>query len=186
MTYFDEIHCDLDGVLANWVQGIIDHYGLNITHEEVTAWGCLPDLYLETFKGLNINDFWTGIDGIWEDLELYDNAPRILDALKPYPHMFNTSPSWTGAGGKQRWIRKNLPGVIEEGNYVLCPKKHRIARPGALLIDDSPSNVELWIRKGGIGLLYPQPWNDFGADAQETFIICLPKWLEDNYHPQTP
>jgi hypothetical protein len=37
--------------------------------------------------------------------------------------------------------------------------KASVAGPGKILIDDKNENIDEWEAAGGIGILYPRPWN---------------------------
>ena len=43
--------------------------------------------------------------------------------------------------------------------YALTPQKHLLAGPNRILIDDNDRNIEAFRAAGGIGILFPQPWN---------------------------
>jgi len=74
--------------------------------------------------------------------------------------------------GKLEWIHCHMPSWMHR-QYAITPEKHRFGHPGALLIDDSPSNVDAFVARGGRGLLVPRPWNAvWGRDPR--------KYLQEN------
>jgi hypothetical protein len=66
--------------------------------------------------------------------------------------------------GKLEWIHRNMPSWMWR-QYAITPRKHLLARPDALLIDDNQENIGNFIAHGGHGVLVPRPWNDlYGRD----------------------
>jgi len=62
---------------------------------------------------------------------------------------------------KYQWIENHLPKWMQR-QYNITPRKHRLSRPGVLLIDDSDHNVEKFRNPGwpgGDAILVPRPWN---------------------------
>jgi len=47
---------------------------------------------------------------------------------------------------------------------VLTRDKSLLARPRAVLVDDSDANVDAFRAAGGAGIVFPQPWNRAVAD----------------------
>lgn len=166
MDNIPRVFLDLDGVIIDFVQGAIDWYVLDCKFEDVDHWG-----YLECASGLTEKEFWEGMtDKFWLGLKMLRHAYPLLALLKPYDPCILTSPSLTSAGVRQKWIRDNMPDYFDAKRYLIGPAKADVAREGAVLIDDSEINISAWRSAGGVGFLYPQPWNkfkgqDFGLTA---------------------
>ena len=62
------------------------------------------------------------------------------------------------AVGKLEWIYKHFPTWMHR-QFFIGPQKWLLARPDALLIDDSDANVKAFRGHGGQALLVPRPWN---------------------------
>jgi 5'(3')-deoxyribonucleotidase len=60
--------------------------------------------------------------------------------------------------GKLDWIHRVMPPWMHR-QYAITPRKHLLARPDALLIDDVEANIERFEAGGGRGVLVPRPWN---------------------------
>jgi 5'(3')-deoxyribonucleotidase len=153
---------DLDGVIANFVAGSIEACELPITEDEVKQWN-----YYEPF--MTRYEFWRRIHEhkyFWEDLPVYPGSHELVDRLESCGDViFCTDPSGDddAATGKIEWLKRNGFVKPDGNNYVLTHHKHLLAKPGVVLIDDYPANVEKFIEHGGEALLFDRPWNK-GSD----------------------
>jgi len=172
MQYF----LDLDGVIVDFVGGIIKYYKLKCTEFDICAWDSLYDWYPGT-----VAEFWAGIpESFWENLAFTPEGPAIIDLLarEGIKATILTAPPWTGATGKQKWIRKNLPEYFDHGRYLIGPSKTCVARPGAVLIDDAEHNIDDWVKAGGLGILVPRPWNRNRHKDTLTWVRCGIRHME--------
>jgi len=154
-----KIFLDVDGVLADFSGAVINLLGLGITNDDITHW----DFLLE-YAGMSSDRFWSHFDdNFWANLvKKTPECDEIVKLLEEYRPCLLTSPAFIGAGGKQEWIRKNLPSFFYDGRYLIGPAKEYLAHKNAILIDDSDSNIGNWEEGGGIGILVPKPWNVAG------------------------
>jgi len=61
--------------------------------------------------------------------------------------------------GKYQWLETHCPDWIKR-QYAITPRKHWLAQPGVLLIDDCDDNCNLFMAHGGgEAILVPRPWN---------------------------
>ena len=148
----------MDGVLANFVGGIIKSHNLGITHDECDCW----DFHRK--HGLTDEQFWSPTnDGKWwTELEEYPWSKRLVLELRRLGEViFCTSPSLDATCPSQKvaWLRST--GLMHENknDYQIGGRKELNAGSGAILIDDSDSNVEKYRYCGGEAILFPQPWN---------------------------
>jgi 5'(3')-deoxyribonucleotidase len=160
------IYLDMDGVLVDFVghvfrlfdAGVEEPHGLvkgwdgievalsEVLGREVTGsemWGTIAEAGLE---------FWSTIPWCPWGKELLGMCSKMSDVV------IMTTPTRDpmSSAGKQRWIEDNLDDPY---GYAFSPRKHLMAHPGALLIDDADRNVERFARAGGMAYLFPQPWN---------------------------
>lgn len=156
------IYIDMDGVLADFITGVAT---LADMPEHGTFGDEPPTGYKleETFRP----GVWDEIDNAgeewWEKLSPYswfecwrndirDNSEVVLlTAPSLSPH------AWSG---KVRWIQRHFGRHFR--NLVLCPAKHKrllCHGPTDVLIDDSNVNISQWCSAGGLGVLWPMPWN---------------------------
>lgn len=165
------IFIDLDGVLVDLVKGVREHFQMG------PDW--TPDKFRFEYERefhMTEAEFWWQLDfEFWENLGFTDDALNILEALQPgnlmprttispevrdfFRPIILTSPTRDNAGAKQAWIKKNMPDYFADGRYVITSSKSYLAGPNRILIDDYEQNIEKWEDAGGIGILYPRPWN---------------------------
>ena len=154
------IYCDLDGVIANFVDGAIEAADLPITHDEVNQW--------DFFKPyMSSEDFWGRIHAqacFWEDLPVYPWAHELVEALRSFGDVvYCTDPTLDdeSATGKIKWLKRH--GFVRPGerNYILAAEKWRLSQSGVILLDDSPANCRQFYEGGnGLSIQFPQRWND--------------------------
>lgn len=151
-----KIFLDLDGVIVDWDRGVIEWFGLNATHDDITHWGSMYEL-----SGMTEHDFWEDLATplFWENLMFTPIAFDLLKLLTIWKPCLLTSPAMKTAGWRQNWIQKNLPSYFHSKRYLIGPGKQYCASPDAILIDDYEENIKLFESWGGRGLLFPQPWN---------------------------
>lgn len=157
MIYINRIFLDLDGVVRDWCSGIFKLFDcepiLVDTWDRITKYVCKE-------CGISTTYFWEiQTYGFWESLKPYTYINRVLSLFPVEKVCILTSPTLTGAGGSQAWIRKNLPHLFNNKQYLIGPAKHFCANPNSLLIDDSDTNVNIFREAGGHAILFPQSWN---------------------------
>ncbi len=149
---------DVDGVLCDFVGGLIKSHGWPITHNEYTSWN-----HHRTF-GVTDAEMWepTNSGKWWLELEPYPWALRLVCQLQKLGEViFCTSPSLdaTCPSQKVQWLRNHGLMHSRKNDYQIGPRKELNAKSGAILIDDSDSNVTKFREHGGKAILFPQPWN---------------------------
>ena len=69
------ILCDMDGVIVNFIQGMIDSHGLTISHDQYETWDYHREL------GINDEEFWAPtLTTTWWSCLLY-TSPSPRDGL---------------------------------------------------------------------------------------------------------
>ena len=153
------IYCDLDGVIANFVEGAIEVADLPLTHDQVTQWDFFK-LYMSS------EEFWARVHAqscFWEDLPVYPWAHELVEALRAFGEVvFCSDPTLDdeSATGKIRWLKRH--GFVKPGgkNYILAAEKWRLSTSKAYLLDDSLANCYRFVLGGyGESILFPQRWN---------------------------
>jgi hypothetical protein len=172
------IFLDMDGVIANFVDGAIEAAGLPITHDCVRTWDFFTPF-------MSVDEFWGHIHGtyeFWEGLEPYDWAHTLVDMCcdaGEVVFLSDSSHDECAPTGKVKWLKRHgfLNGTAS--NYLLGHQKNLVATQSNILIDDSIWNCSAW-RKF---VLFPQPWNtedkqclttrlDF-VEQQLRYLSCL-------------
>lgn len=172
------IYLDLDGVIVNFAKGIADHFGIPYAPEKSTTWGSVYEI---TGTENNHNYFWDSLKNaeFWENLEKYSYADELIEELKSMDFLPDvdicllTSPAAGCAGYRQNWIQKNLPEFFKSGRYLIGPGKECCARRGAILIDDYPVNIKNFSKAGGMGIIFPQPWNGMKGLSENRKVLHI-------------
>lgn len=163
---------DMDGVLADFSSGVFKLLGK--PKPETFPWEHVPDYAW----GMMGRPFWRDLPPIADGFRLYREArSRNLDVF------FVTAPPRTHRAeaivGKLEWMKHWFPEVHED-EIVFTPKKHRLARPDTLLIDDRDENVDSWVAAGGPVIHFPACYNK----AKDTCPTTLS--LETYHAPTVP
>lgn len=144
---------DVDGVCADWVGALLDAVDSDLSHQQVTCWDVFslltPEQAAYAKEILKTGDFWAelptiagSIRGVWW---LQRNGFDVV---------FATSP-WLGCETwghvRHQWIKKLFGFEFP----VLVVHRKELVR-AEFLIDDKPSNIELFPEQG---ILFDQPYN---------------------------
>lgn len=180
---FDIIYIDMDGVLADFVGGVLSMYPGH-KYEEITQPDMAAILQVSPEKFWEKIDMWGG--AFWENLALLPNAKRIVEECQGLAShiVFLTSPSLdvNSRHGKIRWVEKHF------GRVDVCFSshgKHHYARGvRTLLVDDFDKNVDSFREAGGAALLCPRPWNSqrrCGLPYSDSHLTNLVHLCEDTH-----
>lgn len=174
---------DVDGVICNFIDGLIKSHGWGLVHDDFASWSHHNTL------GVSDAEMWsvTNEDGWWLGLDEYPWAHRLVDGLRERGDViFCTSPSldYKCPSQKVRWLREH--GFMDErkNDYQIGPRKDLNAKSGAMLIDDSDSNTEKYAESGGFAILFPQPWNEARVNIEDRveyilrYVDMLIAWSE--------
>ena len=163
------VFCDVDGVLADFRQGIQRAYKLP------------NDAAVKKF--LDSPNAWSEIaaktPNIFAQLPVMSNAQQLITGLIRYRDrgyiklaMLTALPDeWyadsymreLGRNDKKNWVHKNFPQISADNVIVVrredkvqfAIKQKRMGHPAPVLIDDYDLNISEWHKKGdGIGILY--------------------------------
>ena len=154
----------MDGVLTDFHAGAMDvfnrYFQKNYTQEE----------YARDYHDWDIAHYYKISDGLfWKLIEL---QPHFWFNLKPIPwhkELYKglsllgrvtilTSPSLDPNCAKEKleWLKYHLD--IPSSAVIMGSRKEIMAGNG-FLIDDSPTNVELFKQRGGQAVCIPSTWN---------------------------
>ncbi len=158
------IFCDLDGVLADFEQGVINKFNKKPNQlKPGLMWGVInkSNTFFETLpwmpKGREL----------WEQIKQYD--PIILSGT-PF--------SKSSEEQKRKWCARELGPDI---HVITCPtyRKTNYCITNSLLIDDRLSNYVNWKEKGGKCILYTEENTDKIIEKIHKFMetdpgLCSP------------
>lgn len=164
------ILCDMDGVVANFVDPVIARYNRdyndNITADDITGWdmhkACKPEC------GTKLYEYFCE-KGLFAELPVIADSQRAFTYLLKQGHeiYFVTKPvarsQWCILE-KMQWVDRHFPMVGRE-NMVFTSMKHLVR--GDVLIDDHEKNLYTF---PGHKILVDSPWNRHTNDAEHGFI----------------
>ncbi len=138
------IYSDMDGVLVDFDKRF-----------KRFSKGIPPTEYEQKFGK---DKFWELVDGIgvrfWVGMDWMSDGKQLWNYIKEYNPILLSSPSRSNYSriGKRIWRKRNLPST----KLVLAraANKQNYADPNSILIDDRESNIDQWIKAGGIGILH--------------------------------
>ena len=138
------IYSDMDGVLVDFDERF-----------KRFSDGIPPTEYEQKFGK---DKFWELVDGVgvrfWVGMDWMSDGKQLWDYIKSYNPTLLSSPSRADHSrmGKRIWRQRNLPST----KLILAQARHKqnYAAPDSILIDDRESNVDQWIKAGGIGILH--------------------------------
>jgi 5'(3')-deoxyribonucleotidase len=144
------IFLDMDGVVADF-----DSYVSNLLGRKI-GWDSTQDLTDEEWERL------ASVDRLYYQFPLMPDATKLVAYVKSLSTRFHvgfltavprrsTIPS--AKDDKQAWVDKYFPGMkMDIGPY--SHHKQKWCKPGDILIDDRPSNIEQWTAVGGIAIYH--------------------------------
>lgn len=138
------LFCDLDGVLADFVQGVKNKFNKNIDEINPSLmWGVINKS--KTFFE-NLPWMPKGRE-LWEGIKEYN--PIILTGVPPG--------STTAVDQKIKWCQRELGSDIK---VITCLTKDKpnYCLPKSILIDDRRDNLKAWNDNGGKFILYDEEY----------------------------
>ena len=144
------IYIDMDGVVADF-----DSYVSALLGRPI-GWGATQDLTDVEWERL------ASVDRLYFQMPLMPDATKLIAYIKSLSTRFHvqfltavprrsTIPS--AKDDKQAWVNKYFPGMrMDIGPY--SHHKQKWCKPGDILIDDRPSNIEQWTAVGGIAIYH--------------------------------
>jgi 5'(3')-deoxyribonucleotidase len=161
------VFCDMDGVLADFHAGALRLCGKPpLTTAVCRQMGKFQLPYsMEEVTGRR--DIWEFIrdagSAFWADLEPTPWAYDLMALLRSVDRKLTilTSPGSTAASyacvGKIAWLKQHFD--IDPRHVIFASRKHLLAAPGRILVDDMQEHCDEWTTAGGHAVLIPQPWN---------------------------
>ena len=148
--YKRSVFVDMDGVLADFNGGFQELTGMTnnqVTDEEL--WNrIIAHGKAKFFAELN---WMSGGKDLWKYVTENFLQTKILSALGKSDITDKQTTQ-----GKMMWLRKNIPS-LPSNDIIFVSNKHqkkKYCKPGDIIIDDTPSTIEEWMKKGGVGILH--------------------------------
>jgi 5'(3')-deoxyribonucleotidase len=159
------IYLDMDGVCTDFASAGIIANGRNPS-EVFRLWhkSFRGEYHAYKVMGIDMESFWEAVtaegEAFWVNLQEYAWYSELLGSLQNFGEvLFLTSGSYAprSLSGKLQWLQIRF-GKDFRG-YVMTARKHLLAKPGTILIDDYEANVLAFQKHGGKAVLFPQVWN---------------------------
>jgi len=159
------VFCDVDGVLANFYEGLYRKMGVprsqvnNFLHNK-NGWSTIAKKVPHLFATLSLlpdaKGLMTGL------IQLRDKKHIKLSILTAIPNEWHSNPIMRkiSTDDKIRWVRKFFPTIPAKNILVVrrdqkqlyAKAQRRIGRPNPVLIDDFIKNIREWEMAGGLGI----------------------------------
>jgi 5'(3')-deoxyribonucleotidase len=161
------IFIDLDEVLADFIGAACRVHGINrgLMDSCRTQWSIIPAIR----RDMTIDQFWDPISQLgkqfWIDLEPLPWISELMNLIGKYKcswHVLSAPSSHCEESydGKRKWLQNHFGKNFDR--FLLTPHKHLVSKPGTLLIDDRPDNVQRFYYNelgtcmtGGQGIIFP-------------------------------
>ena len=163
---------DMDGVLVDFTGGIFAAHGIEDPYQQgatgydianvVHEWGQIPkDKF---WLPCDDHEFWANLPWTLDGKHLLEQCEKAADEV--YLVTSPTLACWAYSG-KAAWVQRHLPNYSRRVLIGGHECRHLLARPGAVLVDDSEKNVQEFRGSGGTAVLVPRPWNSArGSDVE--------------------
>jgi hypothetical protein len=159
------LYIDLDGVLADFVQGAADRgFDAGLFNRPTAQ---LSDVgkkeQIAFYEAIAFSDFYAELPLMPDALELWravlPHDPLILTGLPTFRHRDDARAAFEHAAeGKRAWCARIL-GLSKE--QVICTRSRdkkdyvgNLGRTHSVLIDDRKRNIREWREAGGIGVVH--------------------------------
>lgn len=173
-----DVYLDMDGVLCNWTKAVA------VANNAIYPQGRILKPYEldNQLKRYQIDAAMMNPD-FWLNLEKFSWADDLVKLVN------DTCPTWrfltrgnTGAnsyGGKSEWIDRYYKQHRER--LVVCRgSKNFACKPGDILIDDHPANIQSWNLAGGHGYIWWERADDF-IDGIHEELQNVERFLQTYY-----
>jgi 5'(3')-deoxyribonucleotidase len=145
------IFLDMDGVVADF-----DTFASNLLGRKIGWHESKFDITKNEWAMLS------SVDRLYYNLPLMPDATKLVAYVKSLSTRFNVQfltavPRRTtmpeARADKQAWVDKYFPGMrMDIGPF--SHDKQKWCKPGDILVDDRPSNIEEWKAAGGIAIYH--------------------------------
>jgi hypothetical protein len=153
---YNALYVDYDGVLVNWMGGVIDSLGKEYAEDSYNG-----DKLLQQERGdklAALGSEW------WANLKPMDDYEHLWSYLVKFdPHILTAYPSWhdvcaeNSKIGKPLWNDKYTKVATHKFHVVKRDNKQLYAKTGHfknVLIDDYKKNIKQWEAAGGVGIYH--------------------------------
>ena len=173
---------DMDGVLSDFQSHICEMFGHR--WEDISERWPPGTYHTHDVLGVSEEEMWSRTLGVdyWESMPKTDECDLVLTLAATVFGQENvailTSPSRDPlcAAGKILWFHKHHPEWTR--SLMIGSRKHLIANPNCVLIDDWDVNVQTWRTRGGMAILVPRLWNAEHANRHAASDVIREAFIE--------
>ncbi len=144
-------YCDLDGVMADFEQGIVNLTGKTVYElGRDPMWKALDDYLEQDGQFFAELPLMPGAMDMWNTIIEMGYTPTVLTACgKYFPEKVKAQ--------KFQWAKQHLGEQVQFIAADRSVTKKIYATPTSILIDDRPRSIDPWREAGGIGILHTCP-----------------------------
>lgn len=163
---------DCDGVLANYVEPVLDlvyeRTGRGYTAADVTSFDFAKALKLAPDEARDVKAAVSDREGWWSRLPVLPGAQEGVAKLRQVAHVYIVTSPWnscrTWLWEREAWLKKhfNLP----HSNVIAGSAKHLVF--GDIFVDDKTEACERWDYENGAY------WRDKAGEPRESFAV---QWI---------
>lgn len=171
-------HVSLDKVLSYWVPGewsIVEPIGKAL-QEKV-------EKRKQFYVPMTDERFWQKLRGdeyFWSQMKQRSWCDDTVELVKSLTSdwLIVSSPSrcHSSYSGKVKWLYRKFGETFTQ--FHLGTRKHIMAQPGVVLIDDCDANIQKFEAEGGIGVLWPAHHNRLHAHKDNPFAYVKERLLK--------
>ena len=160
---------DMDGVLADFFNGVFAQFGLIETIDhikleqpwpyDVAQWLVNVVPRLAPLNRISITNMCASNPQFWCNLAIYPDARQFVTYLmdRRYDVIVTSAPQDHKSHiQKLEWLEHWFPELI---HTAFIDRKELMANSRHILIDDHDENCRKFEDRGGYAIVYPQPWN---------------------------
>ena len=152
-----KIYVDMDGVLADFVDGVNRLLDVDYSDEEYQS---SPEYRSMMWKAVGKYSKEGG--QLWAELHPMKDAKQLWDYVEKYnPEILTAggNPEFGAEAQKRQWVPWMIGSGIKVNVTRKSAEKAQFATPDSILIDDQPKSIDPWVAAGGIGILHTSAAN---------------------------
>ena len=182
---------DVDDVLNDLMRAWLDNVWTPAHPAQVMPYEDLGENPPHALLGISSSEYVSSLDEFRLSPGYAQQAPNpdilawLHDNGGGCRHIALTATALRTAPTTAAWVLRNFGRWIREFAFIPAPRAGEnvpiydvdkgawLARLGtaAILVDDSPQNVDAATAAGGVALCWPRPWNGSGVSVAETLQV---------------
>lgn len=152
-----DIYVDMDGVLADFVDGVNRLLDVEYSDEEYQT---NPEYRTKMWKAVGRYSKEGG--QLWAELKPMSDAKELWSYVEKHnPEILTAAgnPEFGAEAQKRQWVPWVMGSDIKVNVVRKSADKAQFATPNSILIDDQEKSIKPWVAAGGIGILHTSAAN---------------------------